>query len=144
MTKSARRAKSNSTAADQVNTRPLTVPPELLEQWQEDKLVLEQYGAEGPAKVVAKLISDIRQSQLGFHSAALTVKEAASESGYTADTIRRQIRLGKLRKVGKGSTLRVWRADLPKKPGVASERPRPQLHGTSRQQVARSLIKKRD
>jgi excisionase family DNA binding protein len=49
--------------------------------------------------------------------AELTLEEAASESGYSTDHLRRLVRLGKLHAYRHGRRLYFRRADLPKKPG---------------------------
>ena len=49
--------------------------------------------------------------------AELTLEEAAFESGYSSDHLRRLVRLGRLHAYRRGRRLFFRRADLPKKPG---------------------------
>ena len=55
-----------------------------------------------------------------WENQTLTIKEAAQESGYSPETLRRAIRNGGLPNAGCMNSPRIWRVDLPKKLNGAS------------------------
>ncbi len=72
---------------------------------------------------------------------ALTLRQAAEESGYSADHLGRLIRDGKIPNAGRPRAPRIARGDLPIKPEVAS---RPGNLQLDRTQIVRSAINSGD
>ena len=69
-------------------------------------------------------------------SQALTLREAAQESGYSPDHLGREVRAGRIPNVGRRNAPRVRRGDLPRKPGrLLSSQPENMF---ARRQIARS------
>lgn len=89
----------------------------LVKRWREDAKRLREYGAEGPAQACEKHAQALKDHVRQYQEEALPPNQAAEESGYTADHIRRLIRQGTLPNAGDASEPRVRRRHLPRKPG---------------------------
>ena len=72
---------------------------------------------------------------------ALTLRQAAEESGYSADHLGRLVRDGEIPNAGRPGAPRIARGDLPIKPEVAS---RPENLQLDRTQIVRSAINSGD
>lgn len=68
-------------------------------------------------RVCDEVLADLGAIQDDFERDVLTLGEAAAESGYSTDHIRRLIRDGKLPNAGRRHSPLVRRGDLPMKPG---------------------------
>ena len=72
-------------------------------------------GALLPAhEVYRRVLADLEASVAGE---TLTVTEAAVRSGYSESQLRRLVRVGRLANVGTDGEVRLYAADLPRKPG---------------------------
>ncbi|MFH1833457.1 MAG: hypothetical protein ABH877_00415 [bacterium] len=82
--------------------------------------------------------ADALEEALALESeAALTLHEAAAESGYTADHLGRMVREGKIPNAGMPGSPLIAKRDLPRKPDVAPRSVRTQI---DRAQIVRSAI----
>lgn len=70
------------------------------------------------AKLIDEILTELEPVVNGEQSEALTIAQAATRSGYTADHIGRLVRSGKLANVGKPGAPRVRASDLPRKPAA--------------------------
>jgi hypothetical protein len=80
---------------------------------------LRTYGAEDTAKTFGQIATDLENEFLRYWLAALTVRQAAEESGYSEERLREMTRDGALpHKKGDGpkGQLLVARRDLPRRP----------------------------
>jgi hypothetical protein len=72
---------------------------------------------------------------------ALTLREAARESGYSVDHLARLVREGTIPNAGRPRAPRISRKDLPRKASSLPGRHPPlQLAGASPEQIARSVV----
>lgn len=72
---------------------------------------------------------------------ALTLEQAAEESGYSADHLGRLLREAKIPNAGRAHAPRILRRDLPRKTGgLTPSRAALHLVGADPRQVARSLV----
>jgi hypothetical protein len=94
---------------------------------------------EQPATAVAyEKCADALEEALALEEeAALTLQEAAAQSGYTADHLGRMVREGKIPNAGKPGSPLITKRDLPRKPDVA---PRSVPMQVDRAQIVRSAI----
>ena len=91
----------------------------LTAQWRTEAQVLRQRGQESLALMTESFASELEAALHQHDQATLTLREAAAESGYAEESLRRMVRDGTLpaeRKAGKHGHIRVRRRDLPKKP----------------------------
>ena len=96
---------------------------ELCERWQADASTLRQWGAKDEAQVVERCARELAEA-LGTHDdEALTLAEAAAESGYSVSHLRRLITQNKLRDTAQVGPPLVRRGDLPRKPGGQQQKP---------------------
>lgn len=95
--------------------------PELLERWRADVELLRRRGAALQAEVLLGCAEELEQQQREDALEALTLEQAARESGYTASALDKQLREGKLANVGRKGAPRIRRGDLPKKSGRVSQ-----------------------
>ena len=111
-------------------------------KWRAKAKLLHESGAESHATLQNKNIEELLEAICSSMEAPLTIAEAALESGYSPDHLRRQVREGRYPNAGKKGKPMIMRLDLVKGPRVVPVAPFRQLHGPSRQQVARSLLKR--
>jgi len=69
------------------------------------------------ALVVGAESCDAMLAELGAALEALSLPQAASESGYSADHLAREVRVGRIPNAGRRGAPRIRRGDLPRKPG---------------------------
>ncbi len=117
---------------------------ELLANWGVEAALFRSCGAEGQAATLDKVAVDVMTACQAQRDRILTVAEASLEWEYTPDHVRRLIKQKKVRNAGRPGALRVYASDGPRKPALAQFEEITQLHVTSRQQVARSYLKKGD
>ena len=90
------------------------------------------------AALCEEVIVDFRQADVDPAGELLTQAQAAEESGYTQQQLRRLAKLGKIRAAGGGRGWRIARRDLPRKPSaVARGLTKPHLLGAKAEQVVR-------
>lgn len=84
------------------------------------ELVREHTSDEGAAKAYEKAADAIEAAWHNFQGEALTLRQAAEESGYSEGHLQRLVAEGKIRNRGRKNRPRVRRGDLPKKVASAS------------------------
>ena len=97
----------------------LILPPsvDMLERWTVRRDELQKLHARVDGAVLCEdFLADLKLLLNGEGQRPLTIGEAASVSGYSADHIRRLIKKGTVRNVGKPRAPRVLLSDLPRKP----------------------------
>ena len=90
----------------------------LKDEWRELASLFEQHHCLGVAAAYQRAADALEASAREWDKELLTIPQAAQESGYSEEHLRRQVRDGKLpaeRANGKRSRLRLRRADLPTK-----------------------------
>ncbi|MHB1863402.1 MAG: hypothetical protein ACYCVL_10570 [Gemmatimonadaceae bacterium] len=76
------------------------------------------YGALVPAdKLLDRVIEELEDVLRGADEEPLTLEQAANESGYSADHLRKCVADGTVPNAGAKGRPRIRRADLPRKPG---------------------------
>lgn len=88
---------------------------ELCQEWRAQAEWCEGRGLEGAARMLEACARDLEQRYRGWLDEALTLEEAAAESGYAYDTIQRQVASGELGNAGEKGSPRVLRRDLPRR-----------------------------
>jgi len=92
---------------------------QLAAQWHEDAETLRRRGATAQAVVLESCADDLERELDRWENELLSIKEAAAESGYSEETLRRRVRKGEIaaeRSNGKNSHPKLRRGDLPTKP----------------------------
>ena len=113
-------------------------------RWRTEAQVLRQRGQETLALMTESFADELETALHEYDQATLTLREAAVESGYSADHLGKLIREGKLPNAGRRNAPRLRRRDLPAKlrpfDGVA---PFLNTSVTSREQIVRSVVNER-
>ncbi len=89
----------------------------LVSQWRVVAETLRRRGATAQAVVLESCAEELEAALWEHEQATLTLKEAAEESGYSVQHLRRLVTQGLLTDVAESSQIRVRRGDLPRKPG---------------------------
>src|SRR5690606_18494257 len=95
-----------------VNAAPLHA---LAERWREDARLLRRHGAEPQAEVVERHAAELDEAVVEWANEALTLRQAASESGLAYSTIQQYLAAGILPNAGKAGRPRIRRCDLPRR-----------------------------
>jgi hypothetical protein len=90
-------------------------PADLADLWRREATTLRHRGGQAQADCLESCADDLEQAILATDNTALTLTEAATESGYSPDHLGRQLRLGKLPNAGTKGRPRIRRADLPRR-----------------------------
>jgi hypothetical protein len=88
----------------------------LAARWRAEAARLRTLEAHGQAAALAQAADELEASTAAWRSELLTIQEAATESGYSEEHLRRLTRRGDLaveRNGGRRSRIRVRRGDLP-------------------------------
>jgi hypothetical protein len=96
----------------------MTAVSNLPARWRNDATTLRRRGAADQAVVLEGCADELELELQGLQDELLTIEAAAAESGYSAESLRRMVRDGKLpceRRAGENSRIHVRRGDLPKK-----------------------------
>lgn len=88
----------------------------LLARWRADAAVLRLRGAPGQADALESCAAELEAYEREKALEALTLEQAAGESGFSYSALEKMIRRGMLLNVGGKGSPRVRRGDLPKKP----------------------------
>ena len=96
----------------------------LAEQWRGEAEVLRRRGAIAQAEVLESCAAELEASLRECELEALTLQEAAAESGYSYSALQKLVSSGELANVGERHRPRVRRGDLPRKARGLSTRPR--------------------
>ena len=87
--------------------------------WREEAERFEKHGCSEVAATYKILADELERDLITWGTELLSIKEAAAESGYSEETLRRRVRKGEIaaeRSNGKNSHLKLRRGHLPKKP----------------------------
>lgn len=99
-----------------MNTTPLEA---LADNWEEEANDFRQRGLKREARMVKSFAEELRQTLTAWKMEALTVADAAAESGYSESHLRSLLSDGSLENVGRAGAPRVRRLDLPAKARAA-------------------------
>jgi len=97
---------------------------ELREHWRADAEILRRRGCEEAARLLESCAEELDHVLQTTENEALTLADAARESGYTVAHLRALVSEGTLHDVADAGLVRVRRWALPRKPGY---RPAPGL-----------------
>ena len=86
------------------------------QRWRERADFLESIEAPAAA-VIRKILDELEVEVARYDLELLTVAQAAAESGFSEDTIRRHIDTGKLAAIREDGRLLIHRGNLPRKAG---------------------------
>ena len=119
-------------------------PADLPAEWRAQAEGLRQFGADAQAKAVDRCAAHLEEVLRYEGDALLTLPEAASESGYSADHIGRLVREGKIPNAGRPGAPRIARRDLPLKAtqGDSAVPQHNRISDTSNVQIVQSIIEK--
>ena len=92
----------------------------LASRWKEEADLLRGYGAEEAATATEKHAREVIGAVKRAEDEALTLTEAAAESGFSKRRLRELVSLGEIPNMGRKGAPRIRRADLPRKAKVAS------------------------
>lgn len=120
-----------------------TFAEELAMAWTARAAEFRRFGSGQLADTTQALAAELLAKAAEYCDEPLDLATAARESGYTCSHLSRLIRRGRVPNAGRRGRPQIRRRDLPAKPGLAPPISPVQLHEPSRQQVARSLIRKR-
>lgn len=111
-------------------------------KWSDEAEALRRLGAQvNGAKLIEAILADFQALGRAEASEALTLDEAARESGYTPDHLGKLLRNGTIPNAGRRNAPRILRRHLPCKPGaLRAEAPTPQLVGATPGQIARAVV----
>ncbi len=90
---------------------------DLATNWRTEAATLRTYGAESAATALERCADELEARVMEWADEPLTLSEAAQESGYSVQHLRRLVTKGLLTDVAESSQIRVRRGDLPRKPG---------------------------
>lgn len=108
---------------------------DLVARWGDKATDLRRYAPE-VANAIEDCASELSVALGAESDTPLTFAEAAAESGYSAEHLRKLVASGKIENAGRPNAPRIRRADLPIKPGSRSK---PAVAGFDPQAFARSL-----
>ena len=111
-------------------------------KWSGEAETLRRLGAHvDGAKLIEAIVADFQTVHRAERSEALTLEEAARESGYTPDHLGRLLRSGAIPNAGRKNAPRILRRHLPYKPGALRAGAfTPQLVGATPGQIARAVV----
>lgn len=112
------------------------------EAWGERVRDAERTGLPERAEFLKFLLSDLLEHLTTRDNEFVPLEEAARESGFSSDQLRRDVRSGHVRARKQGRSLSLRRGDLPRKAALASSAAFLHLHDSSRPQVAQPRLKK--
>ena len=126
----------------------------LPQQWREKAKLFRQHGHEATARTYEVCSAELEAAVRGGAQELLDLKEAARESGYSADHLGRLVRDGKIPNAGRRNAPKIRRIDLPRRPDVTSSNKSPEvdllftgtprLNSVSFERIARgALVSKR-
>ena len=118
---------------------PLTA---LLEDWRRRAGTIRQYGGEAPARALEACAEELEAALRRKDRTVLTLKEAATATGYSASHLGRLVRAGTIPNSGRPGAPRIALRHLPRKArGAGSPGSRPALaRDASPPQVSKATI----
>jgi predicted DNA-binding protein (UPF0251 family) len=93
----------------------VTAPSELVSLWLSRAEILRRHGAAEAAHTAELLAEELEAALRAETTDTLSLPEAAKESGFSARTLSRLIRRGRLTNAGTESRPRIRRSQLPRK-----------------------------
>ena len=93
----------------------------LATRWRTEAGTWRRRGQESLALMAESYADELDAALREDEQAMLTLKEAAAESGYSADHLGRLVREGRLPNAGAKRAPRIRRKDVPRKPPSASD-----------------------
>ncbi len=113
----------------------------LISRWHEDAAALRRRGAEVQAAVLEGCAEELEHELRERTTEALTIQQAARESGYSAEHLGRLVRDGKIPNAGRPNAPRIRRSDVPVKLGhLPPQDAEGHLTASSKRQVVRSIV----
>lgn len=88
----------------------------LVSEWRAEAKLLRRRGAIGRAVAAESYAAEVEERSREYQLEALTLQQAAAESGFSYSTLEKMLRTGDLENVGRKRAPRVRRGDLPRKP----------------------------
>ena len=110
--------------------------------WRKQAKTLRRYGGQTPAIVLDRCATELEATLHELDETTLSLVEAASESGYSADHLGRLVRDGKIPNAGRPGAPRIARRHLPRKAAVDKSRlaAKTPLREVSTAQIVQSII----
>ena len=108
-------------------------------KWRSDARFFRDHDQTSVAVAYERCVDALEEGLRQEGETALTLAEAAEESGYSVDHLSRLLREGKIQNAGRRGAPRIAARDLPRRSGLE---PRPRRAHLSRAQIVRSAIKK--
>ena len=102
-------------------TRPS--PIALIAKWRADAAVLRHRGAEALAVSLESCAAELETLAREWDIEALTLEQAAQESGFSYSHLQHLVAAKRLRNAGTARRPRIRRADLPRKAGTPHDEP---------------------
>jgi hypothetical protein len=118
----------------------VTAAQALVQRWSKDAALLRQYRNHQQAEWLEDRAAELEAALQTEDGELLSLTEAASMSGYTADHLGRLVRKGAIRNFGRSNAPKLRRGDLPRKPTLPGAHASPQLVGASKRQVAQAIL----
>src|SRR5262245_45561888 len=87
----------------------------LADEWRAEAAILRRRGAAVQAEVLEGCAAELEQRGRDRELQALTLEQAAAESGFSYSALEKMVRRGKLANVGRKQAPRIRRGDLPRK-----------------------------
>lgn len=111
-------------------------------KWSGEAEALRRLGAHvDGAKLIEAILADLQALGRAEAAEALTLEDAARESGYTPEHLGKLVRIGTIPNAGRKNAPRILRRHLPYKPSALREAPdNPQLAGATPGQIARAVV----
>ena len=111
---------------------------QLADNWRTEAGRLRQLEAAGQAATFEQLANELEATLATWETSSLTIREASEYSGYTEAHLRRLVRRGHIPNAGRKNSPRIYRSDLPFKPG-SKDGPGIQHPLGFREQIVRSV-----
>jgi hypothetical protein len=114
--------KARQVARQRAVTMPNAAGPAgLAAQWRADAATLRRRGAGELAVALETCAEELATWARAWELEALTLEQAARESGFAYSTLQHLVADGRVRNAGSARRPRIRRTDLPRKPGTAGE-----------------------
>jgi len=89
----------------------------LMERWRSHGEMFQRFGEEGISTAFSTCADELEAAVAVWGDELFTLEQAERESGYSADSLGRLIREGRIPNGGQTGSPRIRRRDLPRKPG---------------------------
>jgi len=88
---------------------------DLVGKWREEAMNLRDWGCDNHADAIERCAAELEAHQREAELEAMTIEDAARESGYSTSALYKKVASGQLQNVGRKNAPRVRRSDLPRK-----------------------------